>query len=87
VRIESSNAATIRAPDLRRVLSNLGARPCSSISPSIDWGIDLSKPLLEQRRLSGRLPDPLSFSVAASAKGLHAIVRPTRALAPPFRGS
>ena len=31
VRIVSSNAATIRAPDLRRVLSDLGARPHMSI--------------------------------------------------------
>ena len=67
VRIESSNAATIPAPDSRRVLSDLGARPRSSISSSIDSVIDLSQPLLEQRRLSGRLPGPPSFSVAASA--------------------
>jgi hypothetical protein len=69
VRIESSNAAAVPAPGLRGVLSDLGARPRSSILSSIDLGIDLSKPPLEQRQLSGRLPDPLSFSVAASASG------------------
>jgi hypothetical protein len=54
VRIDSSNAATIAAPGLRGVLSDLGARPCSSILPSIDSFIDLPKRLLEQPPLSGR---------------------------------
>jgi hypothetical protein len=53
VRIRSSNAATIPAPDVRRVLSALGARPRSSIGSSIDPGIDLPQPLLEQRRCPG----------------------------------
>ena len=56
VRIESSNAATIPAPDLRRVVSDLSARPRSSIWSSIDWVIDLCEQLLEQLRLSRRAP-------------------------------
>ena len=56
VRIESSNTATTPAPDLRRALSDLGTRPRSSIRSSIDWVIDLAHPLLQQRRLSRRLP-------------------------------
>ena len=75
-RIESSNAATSPAPDLRRVLSDLGARLRSSIWSSIDWVIDVSQPLLEQRRLSGRLPGPPSFSAARER------ARPSMRLAP-----